>query len=164
MPIGKRLRHALHETPATQAWSDDHPLPDGVSIRPTTLDDLLGVEHVLEPMVKARRLLPRTHEELSKLLPTGFVAVVGNDIIGFAAVEIYSKKLAEIQALGVTLPWRGRGLGKKLVLECVQLARDQGVYELMAITASESLFVDCGFHYSLPDQKKALFIQLYDKH
>ena len=76
----------------------------------------------------------------------------------------HRRKLAEIQALGVALPWRGHGLGKQLVQLCVELARERGVYELMAITASEHLFRDCGFDYSLPDQKKALFIQLYQRH
>jgi hypothetical protein len=29
----------------------------------------------------------------------------------------------------------------------------------MAITAAEEFFAECGFHFALPDQKKALFIQ-----
>jgi amino-acid N-acetyltransferase len=135
-----------------------------VQIRASSLADLEGVHRMLDPLVKARRLLPRDNEELERLLPTGFVAEADGEIIGFAAVEIYSKKLAEIQALGVALPWRGQGLGKALVLHCIRLAHQHGVYELMAITASDSLFRDCGFDYSLPDQKKALFIQLYHKH
>jgi len=42
---------------------------------------------------------------------------------------------------------------------CVELAKSKGVYELMAITSSENIFRSCGFDYSLPEQKRALFIQ-----
>ena len=81
-------------------------------------------------------------------------------IVGFAAVEIYSKKLSEIQCLAVAAENQGQGLGKQLIGRCVERAEKLGVLELMAITASEKLFVDCGFHDALPNQKTALFILL----
>ena len=79
-------------------------------------------------------------------------------VVGFAAVEIYSGKLAEIQCLAVSPAVQGQGIGRQLVRGCVDVARQQGVKELMAISATEAMFVACGFHYSLPNQKRALFI------
>lgn len=103
-------------------------------------------------------LLPRTEDELLKLLTFSFVALLEYEVVGFAAVEIYSKKLAEIQCLAVSPTVQRQGVGRKLVQSCVEIAREQGVKELMAISSTEEMFVACGFHYSLPNQKRALFI------
>lgn len=134
---------------------DSHP-----HIRPARMEDLPAVGQLLEPFVQQRKLLPRTADELARLVPNGFVAEADGQVVGFAAVEVYSRKMAEIQCLAVALAWRGRGMGKQLVQRCVERARELGVLELMAITASENLFRDCGFDYALPDQKKALFVRL----
>lgn len=93
-------------------------------------------------------------------MTTGFVAVFEGQVIGFAAVEIYSKKLSEVQCLTVSEAHQGRGIGGTLVKHCVDLARQRGVMEVMAISSSEKFLQDLGFDYALPDQKRALFYQL----
>jgi amino-acid N-acetyltransferase len=130
-----------------------------LTISPATLYDLREVETFLKPFMDAEYLLPRTAEELSSLLRLGFVARVDGVVVGFAAIEIYSRKLAELQCLAVDPRHRRRGIGRELVTRCVQTAKEQNVVELMAISSSEELFQSCGFDYSLPNQKRALFIQ-----
>ena len=95
-------------------------------------------------------------------LPTGFVAVSDDAIIGFAALEIYSPKLAEIRSLAVMEHMQGRGVGRMLVDQCVQLAKSRNVLEVMAVTSSDEFFASCGFDFTLPGEKKALFIQTRD--
>ncbi len=129
-----------------------------IRIRQATLEDLPQVMQLLKPFMAARQLLDRSEEEVASLLEHGFVAEADTAIVAFAAVEVYSRKMAEIQCLAVRPEQRRQGLGKELILRCVARARELGVREVMAITASESLFTSCGFHYSLPGQKKALFI------
>ena len=112
-----------------------------------------------------RLLLSRTEAEIIELTRHGFVAVrAENDeevqLIGFAAIEIYSPKLAELQCLAVHAQYQGSGVGRALVDHCVQRARDLNVMEVMAISSSENFLKGCGFDYALPDQKKALFCQL----
>lgn len=126
-----------------------------------------------------RLLLSRTKAELIELSRHGFVAMgpssetaaeghaddlqnAGSEsrCVGFAAVEVYSAKLAELQCLAVDAAHQRSGVGKQLVQLCVQRARDLGVMEVMAISSSESFLQNCGFDYSLPDQKRALFFQL----
>lgn len=94
------------------------------------------------------------------MMLTGFVAEFAGEVIGFSAVEIYSKKLSEIQCLTVNPVHQGKGIGGALVRHCVELARQRGVMEVMAISASEKFLHDLGFDYALPDQKRALFFQL----
>jgi amino-acid N-acetyltransferase len=129
-----------------------------ITVIPGRAEFLGEVEAFLQPFVDQEFLLPRTREELSKLLTLSFVAVRDNEIVGFAAVEIYSRKLAEIQCLAVLPSLQRQGIGRQLVQGCVDIARQQGVKELMAISASDAMFVACGFHYSLPNQKRALFV------
>lgn len=135
---------------------------DPVTFRAAEVKDLPGVLELIRPFVVARQLLPRTRDELQKLFEHGFVAECDQQLVAFCAIEIYSAKLAEIQCLAVAPSQQNRGIGKSLVERCISRARQEGVCELMAITASENVFQQCGFDYSLPDQKRALFIRLDD--
>lgn len=136
----------------------------GVTIRPASIEDVPAVYQLTLPFVEQRKLLRRSEDDLRELVPNGFVADDQGTVVGFAAVEIYSKKLAELQCLAVDARYQGQGLGKRLVQACVARAKEQNVLELMAITAMESFFQDCGFDYSLPDQKRALFINTRPRH
>ena len=117
------------------------------------------IQSFLQSFVDRELLLPRTREELSHLSKHAFMALVDDDIVGFAAVEIYSRKLAEIQCLAVSPDYQRNGIGKKLVGLCVGRAKEQNVLELMAISASDEFLKTCGFDYSLPMQKRALFVE-----
>ena len=133
-----------------------------ITVIPGHAEFLSRVQNFLQPFVEQEFLLPRSEDELSKLLTYSFVAVRDDGVFGFAAVEIYSPKLAEIQCLAVSPMVQRQGIGRKLVQRCVEVARQQGVQELMAISASDAMFTACGFHYSLPNQKRALFISPQD--
>lgn len=128
-------------------------------IRPAAIQDVQPLEDFIRPFVESDRLLPRTTGELTSLIEHGFVAELQGRIAGFAALEIYSPKLAEIRSLAVAPIHQGRGIGRRLIDACVSRAKERNVLEVMAITATEEFFERCGFDYTLPGQKKALFIQ-----
>ena len=138
-----------------------NPVPNHVPfvVRPATEDDVEGLGAFIEPFVVKGRLLPRTRDELKDLTRYGFVAIADGKIIGFAALEVYSVKLAELRSLAVSPQHQGQGVGKALVNACVEYARKQNVFEIMAITSSEEFFQRCGFDFTLPGEKKALFLQ-----
>ncbi len=131
-------------------------------VRPARKEDVPKIHAFLRPYVAAGRLLERTMEELDMLIDDGFVADDAGRIVGFAAVEVYSKKLAELRSLAVAEGYRGHGLGRRLVAACVERARGKNVLEVMAITSSEEFFQACGFDFTLPGEKKALFLQTRD--
>jgi amino-acid N-acetyltransferase len=130
-----------------------------IAIRPARHDDGPLVLELIEPFVAQRVLLPRTLDEIEELLNAGFVAEAGGKIIGFAALEIYSKKLAEIRSLCVADSHRRTGIGRLLVAACVQFAKERSILEVMAISSSEDFFRSCGFDFTLPGEKKAFFLQ-----
>lgn len=134
-----------------------------IHVRPTTVDDVAGIEALIAPFVVHKRVLPRTTDELEELIPCGFVAVAGERIVGFAALEIYSKKLAEVRSLCVSREFQRHGIGRRLVEACVGRARERHVFEVMAITSTDDFFLSCGFDFTLPGEKKALFLQTRDE-
>lgn len=85
----------MKETDSKPAKKTEH------VIRSAHYDDLDNIQALLEPFVQQRKLLRRLESELILLMANGFVAELIEDgkpkIVGFAAVEIYSRKLGEIQ-------------------------------------------------------------------
>ncbi|RLS57576.1 MAG: GNAT family N-acetyltransferase [Planctomycetota bacterium] len=146
--------------PADPGQAAEYP----VEVRPSSMADLDDIYEFIQPFVDAGRLLPRTLDELEGLIPTGFIALVEGEVVGFVALEVYSRKLAEVRSLCVSSAHQGRGIGKKLTLACVELARRLKVYEVMAITSSDEFFRSCGFDFTLPGEKKALFMLTRDEH
>jgi amino-acid N-acetyltransferase len=136
---------------------------DGIVVRPARGADVRGISQLIEPQIEQHVLLRRTIDELALLLENFFVADDHGRIVGCAALEIYSSKLAELRSLVVSPEYRGRGLGKRLVEAVLAAARSEEILEVMAITASEDFFRSCGFDYTLPGQKKALFFKTRDE-
>ena len=134
-----------------------------VTVRSAAADDISAIAELIKPFVEEGSLLERTYDEFEELLPNFFVAVDQNGVlVGCAALEIYSRKLAEIRSLAVSPEVQGQGVGRKLVNACVERARERNILEIMAITASDAFFQSCGFDYTLPSLKRAVFLQTRD--
>lgn len=137
---------------------------NGVTIRKATHADIPVLEAFIAGFVDSGELLPRTLTELHDLLGNFFIAVdEDGELVGCATLEIYSKKLAEIRSLAVSPKAQGRGVGKRLVQICLELAAESGVFEVMAISAKEDFFKACGFDFTLPRLRKAFFLQMRDE-
>jgi N-acetylglutamate synthase-like GNAT family acetyltransferase len=128
-----------------------------VQVRPASRADIHAIHQCIEPYVAQGKILPRSLNELSELIDQYFVAELDGEIIGCAVLEIYSRKLCEIRSLAVSSHVQGAGIGKKLVEACIERARKEGILEVMAITSNEKFFHSCGFDFTLPGEKKALF-------
>lgn len=132
------------------------------TVRKATHEDIALIADFIIPFVEQHKLLPRTLDELDHLIDTLFLAEMGGEIVGCAALEIYSNKLAEVRSLSVRSDLQGKGVGKLLVHACVDLARERNILEVMAITSNENFFIACGFDWTLPGERKALFVQTRD--
>lgn len=135
----------------------EHPI-----IRKATAEDISHLSAFIMQFVATGELLPRTLDELTDLLPNFFVATWQGEIVGCATLEVYSKKMAEIRSLAVSPKVQGRGVGRELVQACVELAKELHIFEVMAISASEDFFKKCGFDFTLPNLRKAFFLQTRD--
>ena len=109
-------------------------------------------------------MLRRTYDEVDEWLPSFYLAEIDGEIVGCAALEVYSKKLAEIRSLAVSPKVQGMGIGKMLVNACVELAHEKKILEVMVITSNEQFFKAVGFDFTMTGEKKALFIQTRDEY
>jgi N-acetylglutamate synthase-like GNAT family acetyltransferase len=66
-------------------------------------------------------------------------------VIGCCALEIYSKRLAEVRSLAVAQKHQGKGIASALVDACVGRAKERGVYEVLSITGTPAFFEKHGF-------------------
>lgn len=134
--------------------------PTEFELRQASPSDAVAIHALMRPFVSQHLLLSRSEAEIIELSRHGFVAMKEEKCLGFAAVEIYSPKLAELQCLAVHPDAQRHGVGRELVGMCIDRARSLGIMEVLAISSSEDFLRSCGFDFSLPDQKKALFYQI----
>ncbi|TWT86072.1 GNAT family N-acetyltransferase [Neorhodopirellula pilleata] len=140
--------------------SGETAVPFEFQLRQATPSDAPAIHALMRPFVAQHLLLSRSEAEVIELTRHGFIAMKDEKCMGFAAVEIYSPKLAELQCLAVHPEAQRHGVGRKLVAMCIDRARSLGIMEVLAISSSEDFLRSCGFDFSLPDQKKALFYQI----
>lgn len=129
-----------------------------VTIRSAVTADIPDIIDLIRPFVAEGTVLARTYDELDELLPSFIVAVEDDMLLGCVVLEIYSPKLAEIRSLAVARAAQGKGIGRMLVEACVKRAKERSILEVMAITSADGFFQSCGFDYTLPGAKRALFL------
>jgi N-acetylglutamate synthase-like GNAT family acetyltransferase len=134
-----------------------------ITIRSATPADTKAIHACIEPFVAEKKVLRRTFNELETLIPQYLVAEAEGRIVGCVVLEVYSPKLAEIRSLVVAEECQGLGIGKRMVDACVERAKREHIFEVMAITSQDGFFQGCGFDYTLPGEKRALFMQLRDE-
>lgn len=121
-----------------------------VRIRPARRGEAPAIRRLiaLYPEALAQRDLPRA--------PSFFVAETGGRIVGCCALEIYSRRLAEVRSLAVEPVMKNFGIGRKLVEACARRARERRVKELLAVTSETGFFEGLGFT-TFRKEKTALF-------
>jgi amino-acid N-acetyltransferase len=124
-----------------------------VEIRPARPSDMAAILALIKtfPQHLAQRNLPRG--------PSFFVASVGERLVGCCALQVYSKRLAEVRSLAVHPDFQDRGVASDLVERCTQRARERGVRELFAVTSQISFFARLGFA-TFRREKTAMFLEL----
>ena len=131
-------------------------------LRMARAEDVDAIRALIEPHVATGRLMQRATEEIEYLLPTFVIAELDWEVVGCAALEVYSSRLAEVRSLVVASQLRGMGVGRRLVDACVAMARERRILEVMAITSNEEFFRAVGFDFTLVNERKALFIHTRD--
>lgn len=97
-------------------------------------------------------MLPRSEEGVRNSLGEWLVAAhVGAppagvpEVVGCGALVSLTETLAEVRSLAVHESQQGKGLGGQIVLDLVQMAREQGYAQVCALTLRENFFVRLGF-------------------
>jgi N-acetylglutamate synthase-like GNAT family acetyltransferase len=85
-----------------------------------------------------------------------FVALANGRIVGCCALQVYSRRLAEVRSLAVHPDFAAQGIGRRLVERCQQRARARRVKQILTVTSAPGFFERLGFSTVLRE-KNALF-------
>ena len=123
-----------------------------MKIRKAKLEDIKEISKLIDEASSYGVLLKRSVEELTEDLQKFWVMTNENVVIACCALDIYSKKLAEIRSMAVKECYQGQGIATKILEFCITEAREYGVYEVLTITNRANIFRKKGFAEQLDGQ------------
>jgi amino-acid N-acetyltransferase len=115
-------------------------------IRHAGIQDVRSIGRIINDAAEYGLMLHRSWQELYENVRDFQVAIEDDQVIGVCGLKIVWANLAEVYALAVAPPWRGKGIGRRLVLSCVDEAEELGIQRLMTLTYEQRFFERCGFH------------------
>lgn len=130
--------------------------------RTARVEDLLGIQQLLQPLEESGTLVRRTNEELLKILESGSFVVVERDgsVIACAALfPFFKEKCGEIAAIVVSPECRGNGQGDRLLDYVEKKASSLGLEKLFLLTTrTADWFARRGFRAcpfeSIPEERR----------
>ncbi len=114
--------------------------------RKPRVTDMPGVKALIDKAAAAGEVLPRTVTELFESMRDLHVCIDGQGVGGCCALHIDLADLAEVRSLVVREDLRGKGIGRELVLACLDEARELGIARVYALTRVPVFFHGLGFH------------------
>jgi len=132
-------------------------------IRPATMDDVVGILQILEPLEQQGILVKRSQEQLERDIGQFFVLEAEGNILGCAALYPFAeRKTAELAALAVNPFFRDGGRGERMLAYAETRARGMGLKSLFVLsTRTTHWFLERGFTETdpahLPEKKAALY-------
>lgn len=90
-------------------------------------------------------MLPRTFAQVVEKIRDFLVATEKEAIIGVSALHVVGEDLAEVRSLAVDGPYQGKGIGHKLVRQCLRDGEDLGLARVFTLTYQTVFFEKLGF-------------------
>ena len=113
-------------------------------IRPARMSDVNEIHGLLRYFADQGQLLGRSISSLYDQL-RDFIVYDNGDIKGVCALHICWDNLAEIRSLAVHRDFHGRGIGKALVLSCLDEADSLEIGRVFTLTYQPEFFKNLGF-------------------
>lgn len=114
-------------------------------IRKAIVGDVKKIQKLINYYARRDRMLPRSLNELYENIRDFFVYAQGPAIYGCSALHIDWEDLAEIKSLAVAKSKSGKGIGRKLLAECLKEAKALRVKKVFALTYVPEFFKKAGF-------------------
>jgi len=121
------------------------------------LTDINDMQSLVAEEVKDGVILKRSEDEVATNIRSYILAKKDGIIVGYAALHIYSYRLAEIRSLVVSKEHRGENIGQKLVSYTLDEAKKLGIEEVLVLTYLPEFFKKMNFieidKESIPEHK-----------
>lgn len=114
-------------------------------IRKATVKDAKDIFGILQRFAIEGVLLPRSLNSIYENIRDFYVYEENGKIAGIGSLHIFWEDLAEIKSLAVLPEYQGKGIGKKIVKECIKEAKQLGIKKVFALTYVPDFFQKLGF-------------------
>ena len=112
-----------------------------------TLSDIPQMQALVMGEVKDGIILNRTEDEVATNIRSYVLAKENGKLVGYTALHIHSKRLAEIRSLIVDEAYRRQNVGKRMVEFTLEEAKALGVEEdVLVLTYLPQFFEKLYFH------------------
>jgi amino-acid N-acetyltransferase len=110
-----------------------------------TVEYIENMQKLVKKDVEEGTILDRTDDVIATTIRSYTCVSVDNKLVGFVALHIYSKNLAEVRSLIVDEKYRGLAIGKGLVLQCLKEAKKLAIKKVLSLTYQDKFFEKLGF-------------------
>jgi ribosomal protein S18 acetylase RimI-like enzyme len=94
----------------------------------------IEADYPLEPLDIA--VLSAPEEHIIQKGGTILSAIVGTQVVGVVALRPFEPNAPELTKMAVDVRWRGRGIGKELMLAALEAAKEQGAQKVVLFSNS----------------------------
>ena len=116
-----------------------------MNIRKAKVGDVEAIRSLISYYAELDKMLFKSHADIYENLQMFEVAEADGAVVGCCALQVIWSDLAEIKSLAIEKGSFGRGVGKALVADAVQLAKGMGVSKVFALTLEPGFFEKMGF-------------------
>ena len=110
------------------------------------LSDIPDMQKLVASEVKDGTILNRTEDEVATNIRSYVLAKEGDRLVGYTALHVHSRRLAEIRSLVVDEAYRGQKVGQRMVQFALEEAKDLGVEEdVLVLTYLPEFFKKLNF-------------------
>ena len=118
-----------------------------ISLVKAKLSDIPAMRALVSSEVKEGIILDRSEDEVATNIRSYVLAKEDGKLVGYTALHIHSKRLAEIRSLIVDEAYRGKKIGQKMVEFTLEEAKALGVEEdVLVLTYLPVFFQKLGFY------------------
>ncbi len=111
------------------------------------LTDIPAMQNLVSFEVKEGIILNRSEDEVATNIRSYVLAKEGERLVGYTALHVHSKRLAEIRSLIVDEKYRGQKIGQRMVEFTLEEAKTLGVEEdVLVLTYLPVFFEKLGFN------------------
>ncbi len=116
-----------------------------IIFRKAKMSDVEKLHTLINEQAQQGLMLARSRNVLYENIREFTIAVEAAEVLGCGSLHIVWDNLAEIRALAVKDTHRGQGIGKKIIAELLQEARELEISKVFALTYQADFFQKCGF-------------------
>jgi len=110
-----------------------------------TVQYIESMQKLVKKDIDEGNILHRSDDEIATTIRSYTCASIDNKLVGFVALHIYSKNLAEVRSLIVDEKYRGLSIGKGLILKCLEEAKKLSIKKVLSLTYKDKFFENLGF-------------------